>query len=336
MYLKQLCVVVSSMFTLISFSQFDEALILNGTDDFVSINDAEALDLSNNFTVEAWVHPNQIFGNQMIFRKGWCFGDNQSYYLSILEDGRARWLWNSSGVCDVTPSYYETDEPINIGGCTHISVVHSDDMIKIYFDNVLVPGTLVDGSYGTVHNSPDELTIGTYKDFFGDYSHHFYGSIDEIRFWNYELSEEEIIAYSTTALSGTEDGLIAYYDMDDSGIGESLTLTNKAVISAIPAGTAVGTVTTPYFGDACGTELQITERDESLFAVYPNPTSGNLIIENSDQIRTIKLLDITGKLITTYEPENSINIEDLSPGIYLIQVHTASGVYTRQVVLSEE
>lgn len=65
-------------------------------------------------------------------------------------------------------------------------------------------------------------------------------------------------------------------------------------------------------------------------AIYPNPATQYFIIDNKENtLNTILLLDQTGKIIIQksdfYQGENFINIEGVSPGIYLLLCTTNHG-----------
>ena len=73
--------------------------------------------------------------------------------------------------------------------------------------------------------------------------------------------------------------------------------------------------------------------------VYPNPTSGELIIETSDyQICDMRLFDIMGRQISIVgqsqigQSQIVINVAHLPPGIYFLRIQTENGVVVRKVV----
>ena len=78
--------------------------------------------------------------------------------------------------------------------------------------------------------------------------------------------------------------------------------------------------------------------------VYPNPTTGELIIENGEwRINSVEILDLMGRRIATVETQciaslqqptstTTINISHLPTGMYFIQIQTESGMVVRKVV----
>jgi PKD repeat protein len=79
----------------------------------------------------------------------------------------------------------------------------------------------------------------------------------------------------------------------------------------------------------------LTEEDtNSNFYLFPNPTSTQLTIEyGSRMINEITILDITGKTFRTIKKNiNTIDVSDLSNGIYFVQINTVDGVTIRKWV----
>lgn len=72
--------------------------------------------------------------------------------------------------------------------------------------------------------------------------------------------------------------------------------------------------------------------------VYPNPTIGELRIENGKlRIEKITLFDVYGRnvltsFVTLLSPETNLNISHLSTGIYFVKIRTEKGEVVRKVV----
>lgn len=93
--------------------------------------------------------------------------------------------------------------------------------------------------------------------------------------------------------------------------------------------------------DLWGLSLQSTLeandiQSTSSLKVYPNPTSDFITIENNDtkQFLSIELLDYAGKHLKSIDPQStSLNLSDLTPGIYLLQISTAQGNFCEKIRL---
>ena len=70
--------------------------------------------------------------------------------------------------------------------------------------------------------------------------------------------------------------------------------------------------------------------------VYPNPTTGEFRIENSElRIENVEVYDVYGKLITTVKVEDNsvvIDLSDNASGVYFTRISTEKGVVTKRIV----
>ncbi len=69
--------------------------------------------------------------------------------------------------------------------------------------------------------------------------------------------------------------------------------------------------------------------------VYPNPSTGLLNINNSDDFTSGSVLDIYGKEVRTFKPNNTIDISDLNSGIYFIMLDGVNGKQLSKIVLEK-
>jgi hypothetical protein len=67
------------------------------------------------------------------------------------------------------------------------------------------------------------------------------------------------------------------------------------------------------------------------FSVFPNPTIGPVTLKISGDLKTqpenIMVLDATGKLVVNQTFSESINLGNLAPGTYLIQISTKGSIF---------
>jgi hypothetical protein len=82
----------------------------------------------------------------------------------------------------------------------------------------------------------------------------------------------------------------------------------------------------------------ITENNMEVISLYPNPNNGNFTINfngNTD-VQKVSILDVTGKQISTIPVLNSRVIEvseNLSPGVYFVQLQSASNNTVKRVII---
>jgi len=67
--------------------------------------------------------------------------------------------------------------------------------------------------------------------------------------------------------------------------------------------------------------------------IYPNPTTTQLTINTTEQIKSINILDVSGKTVKIITPSNNtINVSDLTNGIYFLQIETENGIVTNRFI----
>lgn len=116
----------------------------------------------------------------------------------------------------------------------------------------------------------------------------------------------------------------------------SASIDSGGLLTAITDGTVTVTATandaSNITGDATITisnqSLGINEQtaEHNIF-IYPNPVKSNLNIDSDVKIETIMILDVMGKTAkAVISDNNTIDVTDLSSGIYFLQVQTDKGL----------
>lgn len=84
--------------------------------------------------------------------------------------------------------------------------------------------------------------------------------------------------------------------------------------------------------DPCD-NLSINEHDIANLSVYPNPVKNQLVIESFESLDNYEMYDLLGNKIKTGNlASNTINLEDLNSGIYLLSVYSGSSKATRKII----
>lgn len=98
-------------------------------------------------------------------------------------------------------------------------------------------------------------------------------------------------------------------------------------------GFAVGNSGTILKTTNAGLSISKDSIDENLI-IFPNPTSNQLTIKSGDfTIYKIEIIDQTGKKIKTInQNKNTINVDDLTNGVYFINFITNKGTITKKFV----
>ncbi len=186
-----------------------DALDFDGTDDYVNIGNDASLNTGNVLTVEAWIKPTDLSTRQGIYstRKNNRSGSFQ------LEVGPGSGGTNRVVVTGVNTWIAQTnDNAIVPNQWNHIVYTRSgtgSGTHKIYVNGE--EQTLIsDADYIFVDNTDDKvIASGTNGGYF------FSGLMDEVRIWNVALDSTQIRENMCRTLSGSETGLISYWQFND-------------------------------------------------------------------------------------------------------------------------
>ncbi len=162
----------------------------------IEIPASSAFDFSTGFTFEAWVNGSDSGGCSGIAGKGYA---------------TAWWI----GVCGTTLRSYIKGTASRIDGGTvpandwvHVAVTYDGVNRKHYIDGELVKTNAETGPM-TTNSSNVRLD--------NDVNYNFsYGSLDEVRFWNVALTQDQIRANINKTINSAQPGLVAVYHLDGS------------------------------------------------------------------------------------------------------------------------
>jgi len=172
-------------------------LLFDGTNDYVHVNDANSLDLTTNYTLEAWIKATTFKWLGGIISKYQTSGSN-GYFLRLSGNGS----YNDLHFDELTT----TGLNLQTGIWYHIAAVKSGGTRKLYVNGIEVTLT---GTPLNVAANGDEVRIGC--DFRERY---FHGIIDEVRIWNTARTPAQIQENMMSTLTGYETGLQLYFRND--------------------------------------------------------------------------------------------------------------------------
>lgn len=185
--------------TNLAFSQA-KFLQFNGNQS-VNAGDDTAFD-PDNFTFEAWVNPCSISLYDVIGGKVLDGSWSNGYLLWFSQDAKLNANWSPRATSTTS---------LTVGEWTHVAMTFDGDNISIFINGVM------EGTTAAPNYTPDPGTFNIGSD--GGPSYHFNGSISDVRLWSTARSESDIMMYMGTRLSGTEDGLVAYFPLNDGACG---------------------------------------------------------------------------------------------------------------------
>lgn len=89
-----------------------------------------------------------------------------------------------------------------------------------------------------------------------------------------------------------------------------------------------------------GLGLAESKPQDFVLAVYPNPAKGSVRIQTTlNDVKSVRILALTGKELRTFESPargEALNVSDLQNGIYLLELHSDTGIkYTSRLMIQE-
>ncbi|WP_345012194.1 BspA family leucine-rich repeat surface protein [Christiangramia aestuarii] len=197
------------------------ALDFDGLNDYVEIQNFPFL---QDFTIEAWVNPVYIpnEGYRSIVSKGAVFDANTNFDFGIRRNFRNGnyfvYLYFQGGAT-INGIALEIDNTSNTW--THLagSFDGTTKTLKLYQDGKLLGSNV---STTTPTDGGHNLRIGHPATIDGQ-DEPYTGKIDEVRIWNYALTDEEVLSTHNKVLAGSEPGLQAYYNFEDGPGSNTLT-----------------------------------------------------------------------------------------------------------------
>jgi hypothetical protein len=164
-----------------STGKFGAALSFDGIDDWVTVADAAALDLTTSMTLEAWVFPTAVGSWRNVLMKERPNG--QSYSLYSHDNARRPAGYLNLGQPADVGTNSNTGLPLN--AWSHLAATYDGTTLRLFVNGAQVGTKAVTGPIVT---STGALRVGG-NSIWGEY---FTGRIDEIRLYNRVLTAAEI------------------------------------------------------------------------------------------------------------------------------------------------
>jgi hypothetical protein len=89
---------------------------------------------------------------------------------------------------------------------------------------------------------------------------------------------------------------------------------------------------------SCGaTSVDDPDTESSNVSVYPNPATSSFRIQSNKEISKVVIYDLLGSKVfednVFNQTDVAIDIRDLQPGIYLVEINTSEGIITQKLAV---
>lgn len=175
--------------------RFGSALVFDGLNDWVTVNDAGALDLATGMTLEAWVYPTANGGGSWrnVLMKERSGGEVYNLYANV--DTNAPAVYVVRAAQSGTPLDARGTSQLPLNAWSHLAATFDNSTLRVYVNGVQVGSRLVSGP---LLDSSGALRIGG-NSVWGEF---FQGRIDEVRVYNRALTPAEIQIDMSTPVGG--------------------------------------------------------------------------------------------------------------------------------------
>jgi len=214
-----LLLLLSTLAATPAMGQIGNWLELDGLSGHVQVPDHEDLDagIGEDLTITVWIRSSQSGDYPRIVHKR-VNGASTGYELMANPTGNFAVNFENTQNNNVgSPAWSEA--VILDGNWHHLAMVvdASDHSNRLYIDGALAEScTSIDSQIGSTDFSND---IDLYFGYDTEYDTYFEGAMDEVRYWSFPMTVDDIATDMGMALTGDEPGLIAAWDFEsvDSG-----------------------------------------------------------------------------------------------------------------------
>jgi hypothetical protein len=260
-------------------AESEQALTLDGVDDFVDVGNTASLQITGAITVESWFRTSRDYAALTPFNvlagKWYAGGTRAAYALAISDsahlagaEGLSFIIYNDSFNHLAAASNLD----YNDGQWHHAAGTWDGSTISLYVDGALV-GSDTDGAFGAISDISDQFRIGT--DAWSDSTRWFEGDLDDVRVWNVARTQAEVQAGITAWVDPTSAGLQGCWTFNSGDGADSTTNANDGTLTNGAAAFA-----TPVM-DASVTEIAFGSQDvgvESASQSFTITNSGDSVV----------------------------------------------------------
>ncbi|WP_397363093.1 T9SS type A sorting domain-containing protein [Olleya sp. R77988] len=143
------------------------------------------------------------------------------------------------------------------------------------------------------------------------------------------LNGDDTANFTFTPIGGTNTSVVVPIT---GGSGQTVSLNWVGVTSFFVTSDHTGSISY-FFDDVKVTSSTLSTTDFSIdeVSIFPNPATTQLNIKNVTNLKEVTIYDVLGKTVLQ-STSLSINVEDLSKGVYIVKIETENETITKKVV----
>ncbi|MNJ86162.1 hypothetical protein D3C87_36490 [compost metagenome] len=198
-------------------AQFNNSLDFDGINDYVNLNSvASALTNETSFTVEFWIKANPIQQEEwgVLFAINPIAGNSHNTLVIRMSGPGDGGALNSVAInVPVGSTNNVVCGSINVldNACHHVAYTYNNGINTLFIDGIFQVS--LNQSFSL--KSTDRYSLGQEFDLpMGTLSQFYKGTMDDLRIWNFVKSQAQVQALMNQELTGTETGLLAYYNFN--------------------------------------------------------------------------------------------------------------------------
>jgi len=291
--------------------------------------------LDQDFTIELWINTTDVSHPKRIMDKGAIYiqtiGKYSSfencYYIKLsMADGNNITVTTPNN--SLWPDYWQ-----------HFSFSYSSSGdISVHINGVKQKFTISGTPSGPLEdNAATDLIIGNNTSFLANYI----GLMDEIRIWNTYRTTEDILRDFKTYLTGSEDNLLLYLNLNEAtgNVAKNLVQNNSIQLNNIEWNQSI------HIDKIVGVDEKFEKPTSyTLQQNYPNPfnptTKINYQTANAGNVK-LTIYDVLGKIVKVLVDEEKsagnysvdFNAHNLASGIYFYQLQSENFICTKKMML---
>ena len=138
---------------------------------------------------------------------------------------------------------------------------------------------------------------------------------------------------TVTSFSVTAPDIFTANDLTDSFAAD-----RSNIDLYIPAGTEgpyvtdMGALWTGFKSVSGTASIEDTDLNNNL-SIYPNPVTSQFTIDTEGQVESVTILNTTGRIVETIvNATNTVDVSNLTPGVYFVQVQTENGLVSKKII----